>query len=610
MHNLKVLDTMASLASGLPGDGSALSGFFYRGTRHLAAYSWNLGEACLLSEKLLGLSRLSQVYSSTTRHGSDFVIIRTLDLGPASFSDRLEYRNYGRQEKSFSPALEASCDFRDLMGLRLGLGPAPKVEAGPVLAWKAKARDDICLETRLEAAPSPREAQGGQASWVINLAPGQTACLEIRASFSSSEVLPFPPPFPLLNADYFRSRFAELLEGQVPHRAVIERAIADLHGLLHVEGGHLVTVAGLPNFDTPFGRDSLITAGFLLDWLPELAAGTLRLAAELQGRGSDAFNLEEEGKIFHELRRGELSRTRAIAFGRYYGSVDSTPLFVSLLGDYWKKTEDLGFLRELEAPLKKALAWILQGLEKGGGFLRFRADPSQTGLKVQSWKDSRDSLSFPDGKPATGAIAVGQVQAYAYGALEAGAMLSAALEDGVLAKTCSDEAGQLAARIRSRLWLPRLGYYALALDGENRPLEVPASDSGHFLAYSLESEAEAQGLVRLLLSPELFSGWGVRTLASSAGAYNPLSYHNGSVWPHDNAILAMGMAARGFAKEARGLATALLDAVEGLDLARAPELLAGFSRNDIAQPVPHPFTCSPQAWSAAAVLRLAALEKP
>ncbi|MFI6479410.1 glycogen debranching N-terminal domain-containing protein [Nonomuraea sp. NPDC050663] len=374
---------------------------------------------------------------------------------------------------------------------------------------------------------------------------------------------------------------------ETPHRVLartLQRSRDDLGSLRLLDGA---VAAGAPWFMTLFGRDSLLTAWMALPLDQSLAVGTLRRLAELQGVEDDPLTEEEPGKILHELRHGVLSLGGNA--GAYYGSVDATPLFVMLVGELARWDVPV---EEFLPAADRALEWIVKHADP---FLSYRRRTDQ-GLANQGWKDSFDGVNFADGTLARPPIALAEVQGYVYAAYRARARFGDASE-------WNERAERIRAAFEERFWLPDRGYYAVALDGSGRPVDGLASNMGHCLWSGIVSEERAELVAERLLSREMFSGYGVRTLASGMGAYNPMSYHNGSIWPHDNALVAAGLMRYGFAAEAQRVALGLLEAAEAFD-GRLPELFCGFDREEFGVPVPYPTSCSPQAWAAAAPIQL------
>ena len=384
----------------------------------------------------------------------------------------------------------------------------------------------------------------------------------------------------------------------------LQRSRHDLHLLLTETADGFVPYAGIPWYVAPFGRDALITALQLLPFEPEIARGTLRYLARLQGTVDDAFTDQEPGKILHEYRRGEMATCREIPFIPYYGSVDATPLFVMLASAYLKWTDDVDFAREMWPAVERALAWMwAMGEAQGRGFLAY-ARRSPVGLPNQGWKDSHDSVMYADGRLAEPPIALAEVQGYQYAALLGAAAMAEALGRDAEVPALRARARRLQERFEADFWLPDEAFYALALDRDGAPCRVISSNPGHLLWTRIVSDSRAQIVARRLLQDDMFTGWGLRTLSSRERAYNPMSYHNGSVWPHDTALAAVGMREYGMNAQFLTLATGLFEAVLQFDDMRMPELFCGFPRVAGYAPTRYPVACSPQAWASGVVFQL------
>ncbi|MFJ4468073.1 glycogen debranching N-terminal domain-containing protein [Streptomyces sp. NPDC089424] len=387
-----------------------------------------------------------------------------------------------------------------------------------------------------------------------------------------------------------------------------ERGLADVDLLTvpvtGVDGEEVyVPAAGIPWFLTLFGRDSLLTSYFLLPYRPETAAATLSALAATQGVDHDAFSGEQPGRIVHETRHGELAHFRQIPYGRYYGAVDATPLFLVLLHAHHEATGDRALAVRLEQHARRAVDWMLTdgGLDKHG-YLVYTPDPG--GLVNQNWKDSAGAICFTDGTQAEGPIAVSEAQGYAYDALVRTAALAQDVwGDEAYALRLREAAARLRGRFLTDFWMPGADFPALALDGAGRQVDALASDAGHLLWSGILDTDHAHRVGRRLLEADFFSGWAIRTLAAGQQPYHPLSYHRGSAWPHDNAVIALGLARYGLTDEVATVAEGLLAAAARHDH-RLPEVIAGYARSGTAGPVPYPHSCSPQAWAAATPLAL------
>jgi glycogen debranching enzyme len=394
---------------------------------------------------------------------------------------------------------------------------------------------------------------------------------------------------------------ARVLTSNDLFNSAFERSMTDLRVLWTEEGPDLSYIAaGVPWFNALFGRDSALAAMMSLALRPEMARDVLRSLTRFQGTEIDALREEQPGKIVHEVRQSEMANTGEVVFGRYYGSIDSTPLFLMLATEYFRWTADLELMRELRPAMDAALAWMDRfGDMDGDGYLEY-AKKSPRGLDNQGWKDSRDAIVDANGALLRPPIALAEAQGYAYAAKQGIANVYEALGDGEEAERLRREAAALRRRLNADFWMPE-GYYALALDADKKPAQVVTSNAGQLLWSRAPTRAKARQQIDRLMRNDMYSGWGVRTLSSSARRYNPLGYHVGTIWPHDNALIAAGFKRYGAEAELNEVATAICDAAFSFPYYRLPELFSGAPRSAHHTPVPYPVACRPQAFAAAAL---------
>jgi glycogen debranching enzyme len=578
--------------------GWGLEGVFFRDTCYFDRWSWQIEDLQPLSRAVLG-SRLTELYCQPAADRAQAVEFRReLVVSESGITDQWTARNYAAQPRTVELRLCPSARMVDLFALRSATGEAASVETtvtGSARVYSRHATDGIVHTATVRA--SETETGGDLPAdlfWSLTLSPGETQTVGVAVDIAASDApAPVGPPLPTL-ADWKRS-FGALCD-QEP--AVVQ-AIADLRTLLLRTEHGPYPAAGLPVFVNFFGRDALITGMMILDWRPDVLRAVLAFLAARQGTAVDPFREEEPGKILHEVRRGELSRSNTIPFGRYYGSVDSTPLFLVAAGAYLAAQPEPAFAAELRPTIEAATAWLLERLDGASGLATFSA--SGSGLTVQSWKDSANSMVDEHGQPARQPLAVAEVQGYAHAALLAVAELLPERRDALRAR-----AATLADAFHRQFWLEDMATYAMALDADMKPLRVQSSDPGHLLWSGIVPAAVAPRLVATLMGSATWSGWGLRTLGSAEQAYNPVSYHNGSVWPHDTGLFAMGLARYGFTDELKQVARALLDLAAASPNRQMPELISGYARTEYSQPVPYTHANVPQAWSAATVVRMAA----
>lgn len=522
--------------------------------------------------------------------------------------ERIVLTNFSELGRELALAFVFAADFHDMFEVRGTRRAAhgrllpPEFHKGGVLL-SYEGLDGVARSTGISFAPAPLRFTANRADFRITLDPG--ARFEIHVSIGPD--LGEPPSRECFRSAAAKARWAMRKARRAgaalraPGRLFdewLERSRADLALLTTQLPTGPFPYAGIPWFSTPFGRDAIITSLQIL-WLdPALARGVLTFLAKTQAHEYSEFRDSAPGKIMHEARKGEMTALKEVPFGQYYGGVDTTPLFVMLAGAYAERTADLDLIDELWPALVAATSWIENEQAKDAdGFVCYRANAK--GLVNQGWKDSNDSISHADGTLAEGPIAVVEVQGYAFAAFRAMAALAEKRRDPEAATRWRKRAEALRNAVEKHFWMDDLGYYALARDGSGRPCRVRASNPGHLLFTGLPARRRATLVGDQLLSPPLNSGWGIRTLAVGEARYNPMSYHNGSVWPHDMALCAAGMGRYGHRDSVVRLMAGLFEAANSFEM-RLPELFCGFPRSQGAPPIAYPVACLPQAWAAGA----------
>jgi glycogen debranching enzyme len=615
-------------------------GLYHEGTRYLSCLLLELegGRPFFLSSTVRDENdqlAVALTNPDLVRDGRVWAPLGTLHLALRKFLwqgvcyQQLRVKNHGLGPVETSLALHFAADFADIYEVRgmkraaRGEDLPPEVSGGRVVLGY-RGRDGVVRRTLLQFTPPPRVFTAASAQLDLALRPQQEVTFYLTVGCErQSLTLPSPQGGEgrvrgaprLLTFEDARGEAQADLErysawschlrtsnGQV--NAWVKRAVSDLHMLTTELATGPYPYAGVPWFNTPFGRDGIITALECLWLRPGLARGVLRYLAATQATQEVPEEDAEPGKILHETRNGEMAVLKEMPFGRYYGSVDGTPLFVLLAGAYHERTGDISLVESLWPHVEAALDWLDRyGDRDGDGFVEYQRH-SADGLLHQGWKDTDDAVFHADGTPARGPIALCEVQGYAYAARRAGAALAAVLGRAARAAEWADQAEALRQRFEEAFWCEELSTYALALDGDKRPCRVRASNAGQCLFTGITRPDRARRMGRTLLAPESFSGWGVRTLAASEARYNPMAYHNGSVWPHDNALIAQGLARYGMGEMALKIWTGLFEAGLSFDLHRMPELFCGFAQEPGEGPVLYPVACAPQAWSAASVFLL------
>ena len=544
-------------------------------------------------------------------------IVRTMFLWRGTAYQRLAVRNYGDQPVELRLALAFDADFADLFEVRgtprRRRGAMTRSIADPTrVLLSYQGLDARPRRTTLTFDPIPTELTARSAAYWVALAPGEDRCIYQFTSCSGGDAVSRPQPFlrglRAARRDLRRAtRDATTVEtGNDIFNEVLCRSMSDLGMLITDTPQGPYPYAGIPWYSTTFGRDGLITAMEMLAFNPQLARGVLRRLAAFQATTEDPLADAQPGKILHEMRAGEMAALREVPFGLYYGSVDATPLFVMLAGLYAERTGDYETIAELWPAIEAALAWIDgPGDPDGDGFIEYYRATEQ-GLANQGWKDSYDAIFHADGRLVEGPVALAEVQGYAFAAKQLAARCARRLGHAQRADALERAASRLAAAFEDAFWCPDLGTYALALDGAKEPCRVRTSNAGQVLFTGICAPERAAEIAHDLMRPYFFSGWGVRTVALGEARYNPMSYHNGSIWPHDNALIALGLARYGLKRPVAQIFQGLFDAAAYMDLRRLPELFCGFQRRRGRGPTLYPVACAPQAWASATPFTLIA----
>ena len=602
----------------------AADGLFHDDTRILSRWELVLGDK---SPTLLS-GAVSQDNVYFTSHGLNRAI--PVPAGPAGppgvvhierkrflwaerLYERIRLTNYATETIALPLVFLFAADFHDMFEVRgaqrrrRGTTFAPEVAASQVM-FRYEGLDRVTRTSVVAFSEPPASISEGQAEYQVSLQSDQCMELFVEVGVEEHE----PPSRTRFRAAAARARFdmrdrrrqgARLSSNGRLFNAWIEKSRADLALLTTSMRTGPYPYAGIPWFSTCFGRDGIITAWQILWFDPSLAKGVLSYLAEHQAHETSAFRDSDPGKIMHETRRGEMAALGEVPFGRYYGGVDTTPLFVALAGAYADRTGDLEQLDRWWPALERAAAWITDHSDKHPLGLLAYARGAESGLSNQGWKDSGDSIFHADGRFPDGPIALVEVQGYAYAAYRTMAMLCARRGDPEKAADWTARADRLQATVEEHFWMEEHGFYGIALDGQNQLCRVRASNPGHLLFSGLPRPDRAAKVADQLLSGAFFSGWGLRTLALGQARYNPMSYHNGSVWPHDTALTAMGLSHYGERTGVVRLTAALFEAATQLEM-RLPELFCGFGRSAGEPPVAYPVACLPQAWAAGAVFML------
>ena len=534
-------------------------------------------------------------------------------LSGSRFYERIALTNYSEYEAEVPLKLAYAADFADIFEVQGQVRKERGQALEPVVSARAvelsyRGLDEVLRTTEIKFSSQPTAISSQAAEFLFDLQRSASADFFIEIGVPEAGM----PSRERFNAAaeqlaaHMRERLQQgtsiFTSGRLFNQW-IDKSRADLALLTTALPTGPYPYAGIPWFATQFGRDAIITALQTL-WLnPRLAAGVLSFLASTQAQEDSSFRDAQPGKIMHETRRGEMAALREVPFGQYYGGVDTTPLFVMLAGAYEKRTGDGGLVDRIWQALLAATAWIERRLESSPtGFLDY-ARGEKTGLVNQSWKDSHDAIFHANGRFPRGPVAVAEVQGYAYAALRAMSALTAARGDHAKADAWLWRAERLRVAIEEKFWVPEMRFYAIALDGDGEPCKIYGSDAGHLLYCGVPSAERARLVTEQLVSSRFASGWGIRTLAEGEARYNPMSYHNGSIWPHDTAMCAAGIAHYGGRENVVQILSDIFEAANHFSM-RLPELYCGFPRIPGQAPTPYPVACLPQAWSSGTVFML------
>jgi len=556
--------------------------------------------------------------------------------------EEITLTNYSQQPVTFELSMTFDADFADLFeirgwvrqhsGVRLRSLSSPMPLSRETSATEAavsphtlvlayRGMDGILMESRIDFyRRQPDALEGYTAIWRLTLQPHEVRILGYRLQpfIDSQPASSVSIPATLTQAiatetmaiHHWQEQTTHFQTDDRPLQQILDQATQDIYLLQQsfplgerTDETEIALSAGIPWFSTLFGRDAIIAAMQTLILNPEIARSTLRVLAAYQGQEYNAWRDEEPGKIPHELRRGEMARCQEIPHDPYYGTVDATPLWIMLYADYYSWTGDRAFIEQYWPQAIAAMAWIDRSCAAAGGYLTYEWTSAQ-GLRNQGWKDSGDCIVNAKGELASGKIALAEVQGYVYSARMRMSQLAQVLDKPALSQQWRQLALSLKEQFEQDFWLPDQGYFALALDGEGRPVDSITSNPGHCLGLGVFSAAYAQSVAERLRAPDLFNGWGIRTLSSASPAYNPMGYHLGSVWPHDSGMIAIGLRRLGYTEQALEIAQGLLDMTAHQPYHRPPELFCGFARTPDRPPVRYPVACSPQAWATGSIFHL------
>lgn len=643
-NNLSLLDGKTFSATTLAGDiapaGAMDVGIFHRDTRFVSHFELRInGQRTVVLSAGTQANLYAQIELTThtplireeQEAPENTLHLRREQMLAGHFFERLTIENFNLAPAKVRLEWLFAADFADVFAVR-GLQRSEHGDALPpqvdeqTVEYRYRGRDGVGRRTQLRFEPAPDQLEAGRARYEIALRPHEKTQIAVSIWPETEGDAP-PPVAGFATALETRRRALHAWQRETTtfessngvFDACLETAASDFFALriaVNPRGARTqeeafpqnqageIIAAGIPWFATIFGRDSLIAAYQSLLLQPRLARETLRFLARWQGREENDWRDEQPGKILHEFREGEMTLAGEMPHSPYYGSVDSTPLFLITLGETFNWTGDRDLLDELLPAARAAMGWIERyGDLDGDGFVEFQRR-SPRGLDNQGWKDSTDANLHRDGRPAPAPIALCEVQGYCFDARYRLAQLLRTAGDSHEAERLRHEATELARRFERRFWMPTRNFYAMALDGHKQPVEVLASNAGHLLWSRIVGQERARQVAQRLVRTELFSGWGIRTLSADEPTFNPLSYHRGSVWPHDNSLIGLGLALYDLKPALEQVFTGLFQALLYFRDLRLPELFVGVQRREFDQPVHYPVSCSPQAWASGALFLL------
>ncbi|HJU45741.1 MAG TPA: amylo-alpha-1,6-glucosidase [Chitinophagaceae bacterium] len=604
--------------------GKMIQGIYHDGTRFLNTLLLTIdGKRPLLlsgtvkeDNEILSTDLTNPALSDGVVSENMLHLSRTQFIRNKAYYEEVCCRHYGDQPCYFTLSLAFGADFKDIFEIR---GIRREVQVNEIKYKPGKTRlgfqylglDNLQRETDiLFTTQADFYISGNAIHFNIRLEPKQAITINYtiycKTGNEKNKDIDFQVAKASINEELARTRrlFANIYTSNTQFNHWINRSKADILSLLtQTEYGHY-PYAGVPWYNTAFGRDGLITAMETLWLAPEVSKDVLVFLAKKQATKLIPEKDAEPGKILHEMRTGEMANTGEIPFKEYYGTIDATPLFIMLAGMYYERTADMGTIKKIWSNILAALNWIDQyGDIDGDGFVEYQ-HKAKNGLINQGWKDSHDSIMYEDGRLADPPIALCEVQGYVYAAKYYAGRLAMFRKEEELSQKLFKEAATLKKKFNEQFWDDQLNCYVLALDGEKRPCRVVSSNAGHCLFTRIATEENARKLADTLLSSDMFTGWGIRTLSAREARYNPMSYHNGSIWPHDNALIAYGLSLYGFQEQALKIMQGMFDAGLFIYMQRLPELFCGFDRRRGEGPTDYPVACSPQAWSVAVVFMM------